>query len=72
MTPGPSNASYASEQYAYMCDLKRTLDAQGHGVLEMPSGTGKTVSLLSLIVSYIRVSISDCGCEFPPYHMSLP
>ncbi|KAF5330740.1 hypothetical protein D9619_005756 [Psilocybe cf. subviscida] len=41
-----------SEQYAYMCDLKRTLDATGHCVLEMPSGTGKTVSLLSLIVSY--------------------
>ncbi|PIL23967.1 hypothetical protein GSI_13718 [Ganoderma sinense ZZ0214-1] len=42
----------AQEQYAYMCDLKRTLDATGHCVLEMPSGTGKTVSLLSLIVSY--------------------
>ncbi|CAE6511143.1 unnamed protein product [Rhizoctonia solani] len=40
------------EQYSYMCDLKRTLDATGHCVLEMPSGTGKTVSLLSLIVSY--------------------
>ncbi|PWN42939.1 putative RAD3-DNA helicase/ATPase [Ceraceosorus guamensis] len=40
------------EQYAYMTDLKRTLDANGHCVLEMPSGTGKTVSLLSLIVSY--------------------
>ncbi|KII88515.1 hypothetical protein PLICRDRAFT_176097 [Plicaturopsis crispa FD-325 SS-3] len=40
------------EQYAYMCDLKRTIDATGHCVLEMPSGTGKTVSLLSLIVSY--------------------
>ncbi|KAF9317665.1 DNA-dependent ATPase of the nucleotide excision repair factor 4 complex [Podila horticola] len=40
------------EQYAYMTSLKQTLDAQGHGVLEMPSGTGKTVSLLSLIVSY--------------------
>jgi len=40
------------EQYAYMTDLKRALDAQGHCVLEMPSGTGKTVSLLSLIVSY--------------------
>ncbi|KAF8517532.1 hypothetical protein BU17DRAFT_49728 [Hysterangium stoloniferum] len=40
------------EQYSYMCDLKRTLDANGHCVLEMPSGTGKTVSLLSLIVSY--------------------
>ncbi|KAI5122977.1 hypothetical protein M0805_006856 [Coniferiporia weirii] len=40
------------EQYQYMCDLKHTLDAAGHCVLEMPSGTGKTVSLLSLIVSY--------------------
>ena len=51
-----------------MCDLKSrwasqihvgltesssgTLDAGGHCVLEMPSGTGKTVSLLSLIVAY--------------------
>ncbi|KAA8651727.1 TFIIH/NER complex ATP-dependent 5'-3' DNA helicase subunit RAD3 [Aspergillus tanneri] len=40
------------EQYAYMCDLKKTLDAGGRAVLEMPSGTGKTVSLLSLIVAY--------------------
>ena len=40
------------EQYDYMCDLKRTLDAGGHCVLEMPSGTGKTVSLLSLIIAY--------------------
>ncbi|KAI8647509.1 hypothetical protein BD408DRAFT_408059 [Parasitella parasitica] len=40
------------EQYQYMCDLKKSLDAQGHCVLEMPSGTGKTVSLLSLIVAY--------------------
>jgi DNA excision repair protein ERCC-2 len=40
------------EQYAYMCDLKRTLDVGGHCVLEMPSGTGKTISLLSLIIAY--------------------
>ncbi|CAK8693117.1 unnamed protein product [Clavelina lepadiformis] len=40
------------EQYSYMVELKRTLDAKGHGVLEMPSGTGKTASLLSLIVAY--------------------
>nr|AIL94188.1 DNA-repair protein complementing XP-D cells [Brachionus koreanus] len=36
-----------------MKELKMTLDAEGHGVLEMPSGTGKTVTLLSLIVAYI-------------------
>ncbi|XP_014749243.1 PREDICTED: TFIIH basal transcription factor complex helicase XPD subunit-like [Sturnus vulgaris] len=42
-----------------MLELKRTLDAKGHGVLEMPSGTGKTVSLLSLIVAYQRAHPLD-------------
>lgn len=41
-----------TEQYQYMLELKRALDAKGHGILEMPTGTGKTVSLLSLITSY--------------------
>ena len=42
------------EQYDYMYALKQTLDISngGHCLLEMPTGTGKTVSLLSLIVSY--------------------
>ncbi|KAJ1983804.1 TFIIH/NER complex ATP-dependent 5'-3' DNA helicase subunit [Dimargaris verticillata] len=40
------------EQYAYMVDLKKSLDARGPCMLEMPSGTGKTISLLSLIISY--------------------
>ncbi|XP_004290662.1 PREDICTED: DNA repair helicase UVH6 [Fragaria vesca subsp. vesca] len=40
------------EQYAYMLELKRTLDARGHCLLEMPTGTGKTIALLSLITSY--------------------
>lgn len=44
------------EQYAYMLELKRTLDAKGHCVLEMPSGTGKTASLLALIVAYLQVN----------------
>ncbi|KAJ2706062.1 TFIIH/NER complex ATP-dependent 5'-3' DNA helicase subunit [Coemansia sp. IMI 203386] len=35
-----------------MCGLKKSLDSKGHGMLEMPSGTGKTVSLLSLIIAY--------------------
>ena len=69
------------EQYAYMLDLKRSLDAQvyacvginnhtfltwvspvrpvfqGHCVLEMPCGTGKTIALLSLIIAYHLVSV---------------
>lgn len=40
------------EQYEYMCELKKTLDAGGHSILEMPTGTGKTVTLLSFITSY--------------------
>ena len=40
------------EQYEYMLELKRTLDAKGHCLLEMPTGTGKTITLLSLITSY--------------------
>lgn len=36
-----------------MCSLKETLEDEGHSILEMPTGTGKTVSLLSLILSYI-------------------
>lgn len=32
---------------------------QGHCVLEMPSGTGKTVSLLALIVAYLQVNKHD-------------
>ncbi|CAG8453984.1 8489_t:CDS:10 [Funneliformis caledonium] len=40
------------EQYSYMADLKKAIDVKGHCLLEMPSGTGKTVSLLSLIIAY--------------------
>ncbi|EPZ33822.1 DNA repair helicase [Rozella allomycis CSF55] len=40
------------EQYEYMVELKKALDAKGHCALEMPSGTGKTVTLLSFIISY--------------------
>jgi len=40
------------EQYQYMKALKLALDARGHALLEMPTGTGKTVCLLSLVTSY--------------------
>mmetsp|Transcript_8985 Transcript_8985/g.22241 ORF Transcript_8985/g.22241 Transcript_8985/m.22241 type:complete len:815 (-) Transcript_8985:62-2506(-) len=40
------------EQFQYMRNLKQSLDAGGHCLLEMPTGTGKTVCLLSLITSY--------------------
>ena len=40
------------EQVDYMLGIKKALDAKGHAMLEMPTGTGKTVCLLSLITSY--------------------
>ena len=48
------------EQYEYMQELKTCLDARGNGLLEMPTGTGKTVSLLALITSYQRAH-PQCG-----------
>eukprot|EP00912_Choanoflagellata_sp_UC4_P001013 UC4_evm2s623 len=51
LVPFPYERVYP-EQFEYMRELKRALDAKGHAVLEMPSGTGKTISLLSLLVAY--------------------
>ena len=42
-----------NEQVEYMTLLKRTLDSTGHALLEMPTGTGKTISLLALLTSYL-------------------
>lgn len=47
----PHSSAYP-EQVSYMHELKRALDANGPALLEMPSGTGKTISLLSLITAY--------------------
>jgi len=44
------------EQYAYIVELKKILDAKGHGLLEMPSGTGKTITLLAFILAYQQVA----------------
>ena len=40
------------EQFEYMLNLKKAIDDKGHALLEMPTGTGKTVCLISLITSY--------------------
>ena len=40
------------EQLRYMHHLKRTLDQKGQGLLEMPTGTGKTVAVFALICAY--------------------
>lgn len=54
------------EQYEYMKEIKHSLDmnvpkkrnfllnlSKGHAIIEMPTGTGKTVSILSVITAYI-------------------
>jgi DNA excision repair protein ERCC-2 len=40
------------EQHEYMTQLKKAVEEKGHALLEMPTGTGKTVCLISLITSY--------------------
>jgi len=47
------------EQYAYMCKLQSCL-LKGHALLEMPTGTGKTVTLLSLVLSF-QYAHTECG-----------
>ena len=49
----PYNAVYPG-QFEYMSELKNLLETEGHAILEMPTGTGKTVCLLSSIVSFIK------------------
>ena len=43
-----------------MSGLKRAIDGKGHAILEMPTGTGKTVCLLALITSY-QYAYPDTG-----------
>lgn len=44
------------EQFSYMNELKRAIDAKGHCLLEMPSGTGKVHICLYIlyIVNFIN------------------
>lgn len=49
-----------------MKQLKKALDAKGHAVLEMPSGTGKTITLLSLLTSYLLKTQPAVRCRSSP------
>lgn len=40
------------EQLKYMAEVKNALDGNGHCVVEMPCGAGRTAALLSILVSY--------------------
>jgi len=51
--PFPYDSIYP-EQVRYMHSLKRAIDNKGQGLLEMPTGTGKTVSVFSLVCAYQR------------------
>ncbi|KAL6121161.1 rad15 [Nucleospora cyclopteri] len=48
----PYNSIYP-EQLEYIKSLIESLGSKGHILIEMPSGTGKTISLLSATVSYL-------------------
>lgn len=44
--------------------MQRALDAKQHCMLEMPTGTGKTITLLSLITV---CSLPHASCHPPPH-----
>ena len=44
------------EQFSYMLELKKSLDAKGHSLLEMPSG-----GFRNNIYIYIQSIVSDCN-----------
>jgi DNA excision repair protein ERCC-2 len=52
-----------SEQLELMHNVKKALDAKGHAVIECPTGTGKTISLLAVIVAYQK-SHPDSTAKF--------
>ena len=39
---------------SYMRELKYSIDNNGHGLIEMPCGTGKTITILSFLIAYKR------------------
>lgn len=48
------------EQYDYMLDLKRSLDAKGHCLLEMPTGERKEAEAVTLPSAAEGKSVSVC------------
>lgn len=51
------------EQLKYIKSLMKSIQIPGHVLIEMPSGTGKTISLLSCTVSYL-LHCKDNGKPF--------
>eukprot|EP01064_Diplonema_japonicum_P026252 TRINITY_DN37668_c0_g1_i1.p1 TRINITY_DN37668_c0_g1~~TRINITY_DN37668_c0_g1_i1.p1 ORF type:complete len:783 (+),score=134.66 TRINITY_DN37668_c0_g1_i1:32-2350(+) len=49
------------EQVAFMSQVATMLKGGGHGLIEMPCGTGKTISILSILVSWKLQHKNDVG-----------
>ena len=54
-----------------MRELKYSIDNNGHGLIEMPCGTGKTITILSFLVAYKRkrpdiINKIGQGCKMTP------
>lgn len=51
----PSFEHVYEEQIEYMREFKKSLDStgeEGHAMIEMPTGTGKTMCILALVLAY--------------------
>ncbi|KAI3380414.1 hypothetical protein SNEBB_007884 [Seison nebaliae] len=56
------------EQYLYMKELKKCLDQEGHCLLEMPTGTGKTkIIYCSRTIPEMNKVINELKCLFTYY-----
>lgn len=71
LAPSRSPTGPRTEAAAGVPDLPPPSPPQGHGVLEMPSGTGKTISLLALILAYQRVSSGGGAAKPLPQRAAL-
>ena len=49
------------EQLRFMQETQKLLNDVGHGLIEMPCGTGKTISILSILVSWKMKHKGDVG-----------
>ena len=55
-----------------MRELKYSIDNNGHGLIEMPCGTGKTITILSFLIAYKRKRpdiINKIGQGFSFFHL---
>ena len=63
------------EQYQYMLECKRALDAKGHGLLEVRSITRfylSTTAWLQAKSAFVVLSLTDANRDWKDHHLAVP